>query len=285
MTFVGKILVIVIMAFALLFLGFSTVVFSTAKNWMVATKAEQGKVDDLQKKLKDAQAASDAAKKGLEDAKGQFDQEKKNLDNRLATLQDENTRNLAQITAVRGQLGVAEQTASSTLSEVTAKRAQTEQLRTQITAVEKQANEFKLHQAELNDRIRELERMLETAVKNNGDLRERVAKFSTLLQKNGLSTDISQLKGLESPPPVTGEVKRVDPTNRSMELTIGSDDGLVVGHELFIYRVSPKPEFVGKVLIVALDPDQSVARVVGKTYLGRKIKEGDIVSSESKPRF
>jgi antitoxin component HigA of HigAB toxin-antitoxin module len=285
MTFVGKILVIVIMAFALLFLGFSTVVFSTAKNWMVATKAEQGKVDDLQKKLKDAQAASDAAKKGLEDAKAQFDQEKKNLDNRLATLQDDNTRNLAQYTDVRNKVAVAEQTASSTLAEVAAKRAQTEQLRTQISAVEKQANEFKLHQAELNDKIRELERMLETAVKHNADLRERVAKFSTLLKKNGLSTDISQIKGLESPPPVTGEVKRIDATNRSMELTIGSDDGLVVGHELYIYRLSPRPEYLGKLSIVAVDPDQSVARVVGKTYLGKKIKEGDIVSSESKPRF
>lgn len=285
MTFVGKILVIVIMFFSLLFLGFTTVAFTTAKNWMVATKAEQAKVDDLNKKLKDAQAASDAAKKGLEDAKGQFDQEKKNLDTRLSTLQDENTRNLAQITAVRGQLGMAEQTASSTLAEVTAKRAQTEQLRTMISAVEKQANEFKLHQAELNDRIRELERMLETAVKNNSDLRERVAKFSTLLQRNGLSTDISQIKGLESPPPVTGEVKRIDATNRNMELTIGSDDGLVVGHELYLYRVSPRPEYLGKVAVVAVDPDQSVAKVIGKTYLGKKIKEGDIVSSESKPRF
>ena len=51
MTFVGKILVIVIMAFALLFLGISTVVFTTSKNWMVATKAEQDKVDELKKKL------------------------------------------------------------------------------------------------------------------------------------------------------------------------------------------------------------------------------------------
>ena len=36
MTFVGKILVIAIMAFALLFLGISTVVFTTSKNWMAA---------------------------------------------------------------------------------------------------------------------------------------------------------------------------------------------------------------------------------------------------------
>jgi uncharacterized protein YlxW (UPF0749 family) len=285
MTFVGKILVIVIMAFALLFLGISTVVFSTAKNWMVATKAEQAKVDDLNKKLNDAKAGVESAKKGLEDAKGQFDTEKKNLENRLATLDDDNKRNVAQLTAVRGQVAVAEQTAKSTLEEVSAKRDQTVQLRTMISGVEKQANEYKLHQAELNDRIRELERQLETATKNNSDLRERVAKFSTLLQKNGLSTDISQIKGLESPPPVQGEIKRVDPTNREMEITIGSDDGLVVGHELYLYRISPRPEYLGKVVVVAVDPDQAVVKIVGQPYMGKKIKEHDIVSSSVKPRF
>ena len=48
MTFVGKILVIAIMAFSLLFLGISTVAFTTAKNWMAATQAEQKKVDESQ---------------------------------------------------------------------------------------------------------------------------------------------------------------------------------------------------------------------------------------------
>ena len=158
-------------------------------------------------------------------------------------------------------------------------------LRTQKSAVEKQANEFKLHQAELNDRIRELERILDTATKNNADLRERVAKFSTLLRQNGLSDDISQIKGLESPPPVMGEVKRIDPTNRRLEVTIGSDDGLVVGHELFVFRTTPRPEYIGKVAIVAVDPDQAVAKVIGNTFQGKKIKEGDIVSSTIKPRF
>ena len=84
---------------------------------------------------------------------------------------------------------------------------------------------------------------------------------------------------------MTGEVKRIDPTNRNMEITIGSDDGLVVGHELYLYRMSPRPEYLGKVSIVAVDPDQAVAKVVGKTYMGKKIKEGDIVSSTIKPRF
>ena len=83
MTFVGKILVIVIMAFSLLFLGISTVVFTTSKNWMTATKDEQKKVDELKKKLQDAQAVSDAAKNGLEKTKEAFTDETKNFTKRL----------------------------------------------------------------------------------------------------------------------------------------------------------------------------------------------------------
>jgi chromosome segregation ATPase len=285
MTFVGKILVIVIMAFSLLFLGISTVVFTTSKNWLTATRDEQKKVDDLKKKLQDAQAVSDAAKKGLEDAKAAFEAETKTLTNRLASLEEQNKQHIEEETKARGELVSAQETAKSTLQEVSAKREQTNLLRQQLLAVEKQANEFKLRQAELNDRIRELERILESATKNNSDLREKVAKFSTLLRSNGLSDDITQIKGLESPPPVMGQVKRIDPTNRRIEITIGSDDGLVVGHELYIFRTAPRPEYIGKATIVTVEPDQSVVKVIGNTYQGKKIKEGDVVSSTIKPRF
>ena len=69
MTFVGKILVIVIMAFSLLFLGISTVVFSTATNWKEETAKEQTKLSELQKKQSDALAAIEASKKELANAK------------------------------------------------------------------------------------------------------------------------------------------------------------------------------------------------------------------------
>ena len=93
-------------------------------------------------------------------------------------------------------MGIAQTNAKTALDEADARRKETDLLRDQKSAVEKQANEFKLKQAELNDKIRELERILETATKNNADLRERVAKFSALLRQNGLSDDISQIKGI-----------------------------------------------------------------------------------------
>jgi chromosome segregation ATPase len=181
MTFIGKILVIVIMAVALLFLGISTVALSTAKNWVGVSPvglipAEKAKVTELGTRLKNAKAQAEAAKKALDDTKAQFDQMAKQLQNQITTLQDDNARNLTQITTVRGQLGNAQETAKSTLEQVEAKRQQINQLRVEKSAVEKQASEFKLHEAELTDRIREVERILDTVTKNNSDLRERVNK-------------------------------------------------------------------------------------------------------------
>jgi hypothetical protein len=285
MTHVGKILVLVIMAFSLVFLGISTVVFMTSKNWKTATEQQKQEVAKVKKKLDETQALADAAKNELADAQSKAQQATKVLEGRIRALEDQNKRDLSQIETVRGQLVTAQQSAKSALDEVEAKRNETNRLREQKAGVEKQANEFKLRQADLNDKIRELERVLETATKNNADLREKVAKFSSALREKGLSDDISQYKGLESPPPVTGQVKRVDPSNRRIEMTIGSDDGLVVGHELSVYRTQPRPEYLGKVQVVSVDPDQAVARVVGKTFQGKKIKEGDIVSSTIIPRF
>ena len=44
-----------------------------------------------------------------------------------------------------------------------------------------------------------------------------------------------------------------------MEISIGSDDGLAVGQELYVFRTQPRAEYLGKVKIVAVDPDQAVA--------------------------
>jgi hypothetical protein len=279
MTFVGKILVFVIMICALLFLGVSTVVFTTATNWKEATAKEQKKVQDLQTKNQNATAAVDAAKKDLAAAKDSHDKAQKELDGRIAALEAESKRLNDEMTQARGALETAQQNAKSSLDEANHLRTEIGLLREQKSAVEKQANEYKIRQTELNDQIRILTRERDVAKKNNEDLRDRVARFSTLLRSKGLSDDISQVKGLESPPTVRGEILRVDAQNKRVEISIGSDDGLVPGHELNLYRVKPRPEYLGKIKILSTDPDQAVGQVIGNTVNGKKIQEGDIVSS------
>jgi chromosome segregation ATPase len=173
MTKIGRILVIVIAAVALIFLGITTVALSTSRNWSADTKAAQKKVDDLKKKLDEAQKQADAARVELEKTKGAFDALSKQLNAQISTLREENKRNLDQITTVSGQLATAQDKAKGTLAEVEARREQTAKLHAQELAVLKQSNEFEGHQADLTDRIRELERALGTATQSNADLRAR----------------------------------------------------------------------------------------------------------------
>jgi len=283
MTFVGRILVLVITALSLVFLGVSTVVFTTATNWKQETEKQRKNVADQQNKVRDLSSQLDAQKKDYQALQAQDKVALKKQEDTIASLQAELEQTRKEIEASRTELEVAQQNAKMALQESGDRKTETDLLREQKLAVEQQANEYKLRQTELNDKIRELSRMLETATNNANDLRDRVARFSTLLRRNGLSDDISQIKGTESPPTVQGKVARVDAQNRSIEITIGSDDGLVPGHELFVYRLSPRAEFLGKVKIITVDPDQSVARVIGSTVQGKKLKEGDIVSSTIRP--
>ena len=181
-TFIGKILVIVIMVVSLVFLGISTVVFSTSKNWLTATSSDTKKIDELKKRLQVVQQEADTAKKSLEDAKAAVDAETKVLTGRLATLEEENKRDLEKIAATRELLVTAQKSARETLDEVQAKREQIQKIHQQQAAVDKQAGEYRRYQSELNDRVRELERILEPANKHRADLNKKPSgKLSALI--------------------------------------------------------------------------------------------------------
>jgi hypothetical protein len=284
MTFVGKILVIVIAALSLLFLGISTVVFTTHTNWKEATRKEQQKVGELQKKNTDLASALDAAKKDLDKSQNDYKTGIDQAQGRIKGLEDEIKKDEGEVTAIRAKLEQAIENGRIALTLADKRREETEQLREQKSAVEKQGNEFKLRNTELIDRVRVLERQTKTLDDNNKDLRDRVARYSTLIRRAGLSDDIATIRGQESPPPVQGEIKRVDASNRRVEITIGSDDGLVPGHELYLFRTKPRPEYLGRIQILTVDPDQAVGKVIGNTVQGKKIQEGDIVSSTIRPR-
>jgi chromosome segregation ATPase len=182
-TFIGRILVIVIASVSVLFLGISTVAFSTARDWTKATQGLQKKVGELKKDLQTAQEDQDKAKKVLEDAKAALAAETKTVNTRLSALKEENTRDTEKITSVRDEVLKAHDAASKTLQEVEAKRKQIDQLHLRQAAVDKQANEFRQHQAQLTDLIRELERMIQTTAKNKSDLHKQpTGKFSAMLR-------------------------------------------------------------------------------------------------------
>ncbi|MDX2037002.1 MAG: hypothetical protein SFX72_10150 [Isosphaeraceae bacterium] len=279
MTFVGKILVILIMATSLVFLGVATVTFTTATNWKEETKKQQDAVGKLRTEIQTVQAEFETLKAKLDAAAKDHEAEVKKLQGNLAAREVDLTTATAEITAARKALTDAEANARVALEDSAARRKETEQIREIYSGVQKQANDYKLQQLELNDQIRELKRMLDVADRNAKDLREKLLKTTGYIQeKIGVVPSFDTLKAVELPPNVEGVVTRLDGTGRKMEISIGSDDGLAVGQEFYVFRTEPA-EYLGKVKITAVDPDQATAGVIGNTVNGKKIREGDRVAS------
>jgi len=280
MTFVGKILVILIMAFSLVFLGVSTVVFTTATNWKDKSTKQADEIKKVNGQLNDAKAKVAAAEGQLTAAKAEQKKQLDERDVRLADLKKQVDEAEDEMTKARAQLETAQQTAGVALAEATARKVEIEALIETQSKAQAQANQFSAQNIELTDQIRVLQREKATAEQNAKDLRDFTGRTIAFLTKKGISVDtINRLDPTKVPPPVEGKVVELNPTGRSMEISIGSDDGLATGQELYVYRIQPRAEYIGKVRIVSVYPDKAVADVIGNTVNGKKVQEGDNVAS------
>ena len=185
MTFVGKILVILIMAFSLVFLGVSTVVFSTAKNWKGAyetTKSDLAKktsrASDLENQYKDSQSKLEAARAEHTKLITERENRIKELDRKIADAE-------AQAATARGALEVAQKNAQTALEEATARKAETDTLNATLAKAQTQANQFLTQNLDLTDQKRILEREKSTAEQNAKDLRTNNARMLAFIRDKG----------------------------------------------------------------------------------------------------
>ncbi len=280
MTYVGKILVLLIMAMSLVFLGVSVTAFVTATNWKEATakkdaelKKVQGQLGTRDSEKKDAEAKLQAALTDLAATTKKYEDQVASLRTAAETAQGEKTQ-------LQTALTDANTNSSLATAESQARTGEMTKLRDQLSAAVDVGNKLKIEQTEKNTQILTLQRQLEASERSAKGLRENFARALTRLRQLGDSTDLSHVASSgEIPTDVEGKVLKVDPRNRSIEISIGSDDGVSTGMELYLFRTSPMPEYLGKVKVGLVEPDQAVASVIGNTVHGKKIMEGDNVSS------
>ena len=210
------------------------------------------------------------------------------LKRRIEDQEAELARRQAEFTRLRKAVETAMEGVKAAQAEAAARRKEVEErrgkeveeFRRMLGELGGRADAFKRQQAELNDRIRNLERDLEAAWDRNRALRERVMDLQAALKQAGVPQDRAPLRGGTAPPEVQGTVTRVDPQRQSFVISIGSDDGLAEGHELHAYRLKPSPEYLGKVRVQSVEPDQAVVIPVGPPPRGEQIREKDMVSTK-----
>jgi hypothetical protein len=169
---------------------------------------------------------------------------------------------------------VSEKAAAARLEEARVQRELNNKLHTELSTRVAQ-----IQQLEKN--VFDLTRADELRTKKHNELLVRLAHLEDIIKKVGADPDSETLAKTQTPPPVVeGRVNRVktdkDKNLHLVEISVGSDDGLSVGHSLYVSRGA---KYLGQIKIVSVNSDRAVGSVV-QTAKNGIIEEGDHVSSK-----
>jgi hypothetical protein len=262
MTILGKILAIVNLVFSLVTAFLIVMVYSTSTNWKKS-------VDDWTKRYQVAVADAQTWQKAAEEAKGdrqqQFAQLQADLAAANAAVANANNQIQAKANEIT-QLQTAVQKAGANTTELT---AEVERRRLEVKKQQEllaQRDQKLVQQEELNKQLRDKavaeEINAKSEAERNRKLLAQIEEMSSReAEKPQSGRQASNGVTHRAPPAdVEGKVLEVDAKANLITISLGSDAGIAPGQTLEIYRLEPKPEYLGTIQIVDARPHESVAR-------------------------
>jgi hypothetical protein len=279
MTFVGKVLVVLQVVLSVCFLAFAGAVFAVHTNWREkATKLET----DLNTARSNLASTESRLQQELAAATKERDDEKLRADG--AQVQVDNMQK--QLAAKQTELDtlksdLARQTALAQIAgtEAEMRKEESDKQRVENERLHKEMDELITLRRQLEDKLFGEEIARKAYLKKHQELLDDYAVLQQIVRANGLNDDPKDFVGRQQPPPVA-EFKVLNTkqgprdSGELVEISGGSDDGLLEGHEVFVYRNNGQGKYLGKLRIVYVTPDRAVGTVIEKARNG-VIQKGD----------
>jgi hypothetical protein len=186
-------------------------------------------------------------------------------ENRLQAKEKE----LGDLTAAHSQTTEAAKVAQDRLA---ALEKETGDLRNTLRTERQRLDKMFLNVVDLTDKLNQAESVRKNLDEVNKQATFEMSKMKSVLNAHGLRADelVTQI-----PPSVEGVV--LEAAGKDLiEISIGSDDGLKVGHSLDVYRDN---QYLGRITIKRADPDRAVGQVKRELQRGQ-IKRGDRVTTK-----
>lgn len=287
MNFVGKILVVLILVMSLVFMGFAVAVYATHKNWQEIVMRTE------------ADANATGAELGLKYQLEQAEEEYRQLEDQFAQLQEtvasEETMRREQLKALETEVAqlkterdamvaqeqqlqqqIREQTAAASMAGemLNNKLTQLEELRADLQKTRDARDQQFAEVVRLQDEFQQAQVDKQRLEGQNTQLANMLAQAKLVLDRNSLKLE-SSVDGL--PPKVDGVILA---SNADLvEISLGSDDGIVRGHTLEVFRnVQGRARYLGRVQVLQTLPDKSVAKIIPEYQQGR-IERDDRVAT------
>jgi len=285
MNLIGKIFVFAVFIMSLVLMTFATAIYLSHTNWKdtVERPPEQvsgGKPLGLKYQLQEAEQAREKLDREIKELTAKVAASEASRDQVVAKLQTAIVDKSMELDVLRAEkekrqndvqnLADELKDAKEALQRVT---ADAERLRGDVRAQQKIVDEQVDRAASLAAQLEEQKAFLAVANERKAQLERQVANARMLLQQSGLSVDSPPRDRV---PKLDGDVIAV--AEGAIEISLGGDDGLQVGHTLEVYRGD---QYVGRAVVRAVRPDHAIAEPV-REYMRGVVQRGDKVTTRLK---
>jgi hypothetical protein len=263
MNLVGKIFIVLIFVMSILFMGFVVAVYATHTNWRDAVKNPDS---GLETQLKNEKAEVDKLANQMAKTQEELETEKAARQNQIAKLVEKSdklaedreqlTKDIATERELKRDAIAAMDAAHKTLD---AMRVEVERLRGDIATAMAVRDESLTMLVSKTDEANGLAMQMQTLNKRTAEVAEQLQKATDVLRKFGLDAEPEKYAGVPTRE-VSGVVSVVRPDG--IGITIGSDDGLLKGHRLDVYRTGGQGTYLGKIEVIYTYPDKAVCKVL-----------------------
>ena len=286
MNLVGKILTLLIFVMSIVFMTMAVMVYQTHANWradVLREKAEAGKPKGWKPRLEESQTKNLALTSQLDDIQKRLDAEKIARKTAVDSVTD-------QLKLKEDECKLLVQTNRTLEKDNADKFAAIEKFNVSLKdAIEQRdiykndiktardARDASFERAkELADQVHQLTNQVKQLQARHEDLVLDYQRARDILRLNDINPDANP-KTIQ--PNVKGIVVAM-PEKGHMEVSLGSDDGLLPGHKLEVYRVgNGESRYLGRIEVVRTNPDRAVCRILPEFNKGQ-MRTGDRVASK-----
>lgn len=281
MTFVGRILIVVHLFLSVFFMAFAGAVYTAHVNWMkkadAVSKTLATRDTELRSARDEIERVKTAAKTQYDDLTNKYNM----LEGKVNNLQTDNTTLAAENKQMKTAFDSERELAKLNSIEAQDRTTESMQQREKSMELYNSRNDVFSQLKAAEDRLFAMDLQRQQFEEKHAQLLKELAIFRSFLASKGLPTDPKVMTATTIPPTdVEGVVldyrKSEKGQNELVDISLGSDDDLRVGHVLTVFS---DDKYLGQIKLLLVTPDRSVGLVVKKAK-NTTIKRGDNVSTK-----
>lgn len=287
MNIVGKILVILNLLFALATGGFLVVDYATRKNWKDYAEAMKRHAEVADASAKSHSVQSKSQERDIKKINAELETEREKINEVVARFKAEVDQERLKAEEERMKVKEADLTAQQALTEAARIREENKKLLVVVQDREKKILDMQKDNTELRNVAKAEERLRQATQDRNEQLLEKIQELTRAKLETEKASEVIGLTDANRPNPpsvnVKGVIEKVDSKDASLvEISVGSDHGIKKYHTLEVFRLNPRPEYLGTIRVVDVHNHKAVARLMRTPYLAARgpLRAGDQVSSK-----